>query len=241
MILPAVLVFAPAKFPVPHVAEMWVAAVAIAGGWWVAARLAARRTDAGSGARRHADRCDVRRVARNTGATGGRPHVGHANWPGRSTARAIPAGVVDGRATPGIAGFLPRSRVATRAHGRPRSPLVEPAGARARAGARHTGCRHGRGLATSGPGTCPSRASPSNRRGTTASTTGSACCTKAAASTRGPSRPTCRTIGWSTKHRPSMARPGVDALQLTNRVARSATIGIQRVGVRRQNRQVDKK
>ena len=45
MILPAALVFAPAKFPVPHVAWMWVVALTIAGGWWTAARLAARRLD----------------------------------------------------------------------------------------------------------------------------------------------------------------------------------------------------
>ena len=45
MILPAALVFAPAKFPVPHVAWMWVVALTIAGGWWTAARLAARRPD----------------------------------------------------------------------------------------------------------------------------------------------------------------------------------------------------
>ena len=45
MILPAALVFAPAKFPVPHVAWMWVVALTIAGGWWIAARLAARRPD----------------------------------------------------------------------------------------------------------------------------------------------------------------------------------------------------
>ena len=45
LILPATLVFAPAKFPVPHVAEMWVAALTIAGGWWITARLAARRPD----------------------------------------------------------------------------------------------------------------------------------------------------------------------------------------------------
>jgi 4-amino-4-deoxy-L-arabinose transferase-like glycosyltransferase len=41
MILPAALVFAPAKFPVPHVAWMWVVALTIAAGWWMAARLAA--------------------------------------------------------------------------------------------------------------------------------------------------------------------------------------------------------
>ena len=45
MILPAAIVFAPAKFPVPHVAWMWVVALTIAGGWWTAARLAARRPD----------------------------------------------------------------------------------------------------------------------------------------------------------------------------------------------------
>jgi 4-amino-4-deoxy-L-arabinose transferase-like glycosyltransferase len=45
LILPAALVFAPAKFPVPHVAWMWVVALTIAGGWWTAARLAARRLD----------------------------------------------------------------------------------------------------------------------------------------------------------------------------------------------------
>jgi len=45
LILPAALVFAPAKFPVPHVAWMWVVALTIAGGWWIAARLAARRLD----------------------------------------------------------------------------------------------------------------------------------------------------------------------------------------------------
>jgi hypothetical protein len=45
LILPAALVFAPAKFPVPHAAWMWVVAVTIAGGWWTAARLAARRLD----------------------------------------------------------------------------------------------------------------------------------------------------------------------------------------------------
>lgn len=45
MILPAALVFAPAKFPVPHVAWMWVVALTIVGGWWTAARQAARRLD----------------------------------------------------------------------------------------------------------------------------------------------------------------------------------------------------
>jgi 4-amino-4-deoxy-L-arabinose transferase-like glycosyltransferase len=45
MILPAALVFAPAKFPVPHVEWMWVVALTIAGGWWTAARLAGRRPD----------------------------------------------------------------------------------------------------------------------------------------------------------------------------------------------------
>ena len=45
LILPAALVFAPAKFPVPHLAWMWVVALTIAGGWWTAARLAARRPD----------------------------------------------------------------------------------------------------------------------------------------------------------------------------------------------------
>ena len=45
LILPAALVFAPAKFPVPHVPWMWVVALTIAGGWWTAARLAARRPD----------------------------------------------------------------------------------------------------------------------------------------------------------------------------------------------------
>ena len=45
MILPTALVFAPAKFPVPHVEWMWVVALTIAGGWWIAARLAARRPD----------------------------------------------------------------------------------------------------------------------------------------------------------------------------------------------------
>ncbi len=45
VILPAALVFAPAKFPVPHVGWMWVVALTIAAGWWTAARLAARRLD----------------------------------------------------------------------------------------------------------------------------------------------------------------------------------------------------
>lgn len=44
-ILPATLVFAPAKFPVPHLAWMWVAALGIAAGWWIAARLSAGRPE----------------------------------------------------------------------------------------------------------------------------------------------------------------------------------------------------
>ena len=38
--------FAPAKFPVPHVGWMWVVAAAIAAGWWVAARVVSRHTEA---------------------------------------------------------------------------------------------------------------------------------------------------------------------------------------------------
>ena len=44
LLLPAALVFAPAKFPVPHVGWMWVVAAAIAAGWWVAARVVSRHT-----------------------------------------------------------------------------------------------------------------------------------------------------------------------------------------------------
>ena len=46
LLLPAALVFAPAKFPVPHVGWMWVVAAAIAAGWWVAARVVSRHTEA---------------------------------------------------------------------------------------------------------------------------------------------------------------------------------------------------
>jgi len=45
LLLPAALVFAPAKFPVPHVGWMWVVAAAIAAGWWVAARVLSRHTE----------------------------------------------------------------------------------------------------------------------------------------------------------------------------------------------------
>jgi len=45
MVLPAALVFVPARFSVPHVPWVWVVALTIAGGWWTAARLAARRLD----------------------------------------------------------------------------------------------------------------------------------------------------------------------------------------------------
>ena len=155
MILPAALVFAPAKFPVPHVAWMWVVALTIAGGWWTAARLAARRLDRAAALGATSDRGDGRRVTRDTGAAGGDHHDGARFGPGDQPLGAIPAGAVDGRATPGIAGVLPRSRVATRAHGRSRSPVVEPAGARARAGAGHAGCRHSRGLSASRPVRAP--------------------------------------------------------------------------------------
>ena len=46
LLLPAALVFAPAKFPVPHVEWVWVVAAAIAAGWWVAARIVWRHTEA---------------------------------------------------------------------------------------------------------------------------------------------------------------------------------------------------
>jgi 4-amino-4-deoxy-L-arabinose transferase len=45
LLLPAALVFAPAKFPVPHVGWMWVVAAAIAWGWWVAARVVSRHVE----------------------------------------------------------------------------------------------------------------------------------------------------------------------------------------------------
>jgi 4-amino-4-deoxy-L-arabinose transferase-like glycosyltransferase len=46
VLLPAALIFAPAKFPVSHVEWMWVVAAAIAAGWWVAARVVSRHTAA---------------------------------------------------------------------------------------------------------------------------------------------------------------------------------------------------
>jgi len=45
LILPAALVFAPAKYQVPHVAWVWGVALVIAGGWWTAARLAPGRLE----------------------------------------------------------------------------------------------------------------------------------------------------------------------------------------------------
>jgi 4-amino-4-deoxy-L-arabinose transferase-like glycosyltransferase len=39
LLLPAALLFAPAKFAVPHMEWMWVVALAIAAGWWIAARV----------------------------------------------------------------------------------------------------------------------------------------------------------------------------------------------------------
>jgi len=45
LILPAALVFAPAKYQVPHVAWVWGVALVIAGGWWAAARLAPSRLE----------------------------------------------------------------------------------------------------------------------------------------------------------------------------------------------------
>src|SRR4051794_9099338 len=42
LLLPAALVFAPAKFPVAHVGWMWVVAAVLAAGWWVAARVLSR-------------------------------------------------------------------------------------------------------------------------------------------------------------------------------------------------------
>jgi 4-amino-4-deoxy-L-arabinose transferase-like glycosyltransferase len=46
LLLPAALIFAPAKFPVPHVEWVWLVTAAIAAGWWVAARIAWRHTEA---------------------------------------------------------------------------------------------------------------------------------------------------------------------------------------------------
>jgi hypothetical protein len=46
LLLPAALLFAPAKFPVAHVGWLWVVAIAIAAGWWVAARALPRHTEA---------------------------------------------------------------------------------------------------------------------------------------------------------------------------------------------------
>jgi 4-amino-4-deoxy-L-arabinose transferase-like glycosyltransferase len=45
LILPVALVFAPAKFPVPHVGWLWLVAAAVAAGWWIAARLVWRRLE----------------------------------------------------------------------------------------------------------------------------------------------------------------------------------------------------
>ena len=204
MILPAALVFAPAKFPVPHVAWMWVVALTIAGGWWTAARLAARRLDraAALGASLTAATVAVSLavlVPPVATITTARDLAQAINRSGQFPPELW---MVEQRR--GIAGVLPRSRVATRAHGRSRSPIVEPAGARSASRCRARWLPSQSRTQRVSPGTCPSRASLSNWRGTTASTTASAC------STRGRSRPT-RRIGLSTEHRPPMVRPDADA------------------------------
>ncbi len=43
LLLPAALVFAPMKFPVPHVGWLWLVAAAVAAGWWLALRALPRR------------------------------------------------------------------------------------------------------------------------------------------------------------------------------------------------------
>ena len=45
LLLPAALVFAPAKFPVPHVGWVWALAGVIAAGWWVARRVLPRHLE----------------------------------------------------------------------------------------------------------------------------------------------------------------------------------------------------
>ena len=87
MILPAALVFAPAKFPVPHVTWMWVMALTIAGGWWTAARLAARRPDRAAALGATLTAATLAGSLASTGAAGGERSRRRAIWPRRSTAR----------------------------------------------------------------------------------------------------------------------------------------------------------
>ncbi len=167
MILPAALVFAPAKFPVPHVAWMWVVALTIAGGWWIAARLAARRLDraAALGATLTAATLAVSLAILVPPV---RPSRRRAIWPRRSTAR---------RNSRRSCGWSSNARDRWCSISIPRcdagSPPIAFSSCRARRCPNTSRCRARWLPSRSGthrvsPGTCPSRASLSNRRGTTA-------------------------------------------------------------------------
>ena len=193
---PAALVFAPVKFPVPHVGWLWLVAAADRG------RLVARAPrPASSSCRsrgtlpRHVDRIDAHRGARRARSTRGqrddraRPRR-HDQPLGPLSVRAV-----DGGAAVRVARVLSRSGPAARAHGRDascssrrrRCPSTSPCPARA-SPSRSATRRVWSGI-------CSLTASRMTPPGTTACTTASACCTPIRPPTRNRCRHTCRITG----------------------------------------------
>ena len=177
LLLPAALVFAPAKFPVPHVE------LDVGGGRRDCSRMVGGRTRrvpahrSGGGAGGHDDGRHARRGARRARSAGRQRD--HRQGPGgdHQSLRPVSARVVDGRAAIRLARLLSRSRAAARPHPRSRPAAVLAPGARARAGSRHARGDHRRRLAPGSHGTCNSKGSRTCRPGTTACTMGSGCCT----------------------------------------------------------------
>ena len=173
LLLPAALVFAPAKFPVPHVGWMWAVAAAIAAGWWVAARVAV------AAHRRRRPRLAPTLTASTlvvalavlvppvANVTTARDLAQTINRSGRFPARAV-----DGGAAFRFAGLLSRSGAPARSHApsascschRRRCPSTSRCPARAWRSPSAT--RRGSNA------TCGSKGSPTSLPGTTACTIG---------------------------------------------------------------------